>query len=121
MFVRLRSHVGALLVVAALLLGSGYYYQVTQETSRANCQARYNTAFATNLILRSQLSGIRQDAEDALLATVSTLVLHPPVTTADKAKAATAYVAAFQTYQEAAAAYTAAKTANPLPAIPNCR
>lgn len=108
------------MVLAAVLLGASYFVQVHQESERADCQARFNAAFAANLTLRSQLSGQRQDAEDNLLTTVSSLVLHPAVTAADKQREALDYVAAFESYAKATAEYNAAKDAHPLPELPHC-
>lgn len=116
----LRKYAGVIVMIVALVLGGLYYYQVRHEEDRASCQSRFNTAFAANLTIRSTLSGQRQDAEDNLLTTVSSLVLHPAKTAAEKTKASQDYVAAFETYQSATDAYNAAKAANPLPSLPNC-
>lgn len=116
----MRRYAGPLMLVAAILLGTSYFVQVREESERANCQARFNAAFAANLTLRSQLSSQRQDAEDNLLNTVSSLVLHPALTVADKQREARDYVAAFESYAKATAAYNAAKDAHPLPELPNC-
>lgn len=117
---RLNRFGGPVLIALAVILGGLYFLQVHEESERSTCQASYNTAFAQNLTVRSQLSNARQDAEDALLSSITVLVLHPAVTTTEKAAATTAFVTAFQNYQAADAAYTAQKDANPLPPIPSC-
>lgn len=117
---RLNRYGGPILIAIAVLLGGLYFWQVRTESNQTACQASYNTAFAQNLTVRSQLSNARQDAEDALLSSVTLLVLHPATTPAEKAAANTAFVTAFQNYQAADAAYTAQKDANPLPPIPSC-
>lgn len=117
---KLRNNIGVIFVVLAIILGATYFYQLHTESNQADCQASYNTAFAENLTLRSQLSGQRQDAEDALLTTVSALVLHPATNAADKLKENQDFTQAFQTYTDATAAYDAQKDANPLPPIPSC-
>lgn len=120
MSAKLRKHVGALSMILALLVGGTYFYQVHQESDRAACQAQFNQAFSANLSIRSQLSGQRQDAEDALLTTVSVNVLHPATTAAGKLKQSQEFTQAFQTYEDATSAYNAQKAANPLPSIPSC-
>lgn len=120
MLAKLRSHIGVLIVLLALVMGGSYFYQVHQEEARAACQTRFNSAFTANLTIRSQLSSERQDAEDSLLVTISSLVLHPGTTAADKQVAARDYVAAFQTYQMANEAYVSSKDAHPLPTLPSC-
>lgn len=116
----LRKYGGGLIVVLAIILGTSYFIQVHHEQTRASCQSKFNTAFAQSLKLRSDLSGQRQDAEDGLLTTVSSLVLHPAKTVEEKQKASADYVAAFKTYEAANAAYAATKAANPLPELPSC-
>lgn len=117
---RLNRFGGPILIAIAVLLGGLYLWQVKTESNQTACQASFNDAFARNLTVRSQLSNARQDAEDALLSSITVLVLHPAVTTTEKAAATTAFVTAFQNYQAADAAYTAQKDANPLPPIPSC-
>lgn len=117
---RLNRFGGPVLIAIAIILGGLYFLQVHEESERSTCQASYNTAFATNLQIRSTLSAQRQDAEDALLSSITTLVLHPAVTAAEKTAANQAFLTAFQNYQAADAAYTAQKDANPLPPIPSC-
>lgn len=115
-----KKLVGAAIVAVALLAGGSYYHQVRDEQSRAACQSQYNVAFAKNITIRSELSGARQDAEDNLLTTVASLVLHPAVTAADKARESQDFVHAFQVYEDATAAYNAQKDHNPLPPLPSC-
>lgn len=117
---RKRSFVGIAIIIVALLAGGSYFKQVHDEQDRATCQAQYNAAFAQNLQIRSELSGARQDAEDNLLTTVASLVLHPAVTAADKARESQDFIHAFQTYEDATAAYNAQKDHNPLPPLPSC-
>lgn len=117
---KLHKYMGVFVMIGALLIGGTYFYQVHEESDRAACQAEFNQAFAANLTIRSQLSGQRQDAEDALLTTVSALVLHPAVSAADKLKESQDFTQAFQTYQDATSAYNAQKANNPLPALPSC-
>lgn len=116
----MRKYAGPLLMVAAVLLGLSYFFQVHEEQERASCQAKFNSAFASNLTIRSQLSGQRQDAEDTLLTTVSALVLHPATTAADKAREGQDFTKAFQTYEAATAAYNLQRDTNPLPPLPSC-
>lgn len=114
------KHAATLIMVIAIVGSAAYLWQVHVERAASACQSAYNEAFAQNLTVRSQLSNARQDAEDALLSSVTLLVLHPATTPDEKAAANTAFVTAFQNYQAADAAYTAQKDANPLPPIPSC-
>lgn len=110
----------ALIVAAAVLFGGVYAYEVHQEHAHAACSDAQAKVFIQVLTARSGTSNTRQDAEDALLDGLSVLVLNPPVTPADKARADRGYRMLFGDYAKAAAAFRHTKAASPLPVFPSC-
>lgn len=111
----------ALVVAAAVLFGGVYFAQVHQEQARSDCQAKINHAFIGAIGARSGPSDARVDALDALLSGISVLVLNPPMTAADKARAEKATRTLFGDYANAAAAFRQTKATSPLPVnTPKC-
>lgn len=116
----LRRYAGPLLIVLAILAGASYFIQVRGIERSFSCQAKYNSAFSQSLTLRSQSSNARQDAVDGLLGGVSTLILSAPKTDEEKAQAGAVYLELFRAYSDAKKENEAARSANPLPVIPDC-
>lgn len=113
-------HVGALFVGLAVLSGVLFYGNVREQADRADCQAKYNVAFAESLSLRSKFSGDRQNAVDEVIAGVGRLIANPPKTPAEQKKAGEEYVRLFTNFDKVSRANEAARTANPLPTLPDC-
>lgn len=110
----------AAIVAAAVLFGGVYGYEVHQEHAHAACSDAQARVFIQVLTARSGTSNARQDAEDALLDGLSVLVLNPPMTAADKARAEKATRTLFGDYSDAAAAFRHTKATSPLPVFPSC-
>lgn len=110
-----------LIVAASVLFGGVYFAEVHQQNARADCQAKINHALIGALAARSGPSDARVDALDALLGGLSVLVLNPPMTVADKARAQKATRVLFGDYADAAAAFRRTKAIAPLPVnTPKC-
>lgn len=110
-----------LIVAASVLFGGLYFAEVHQESARSSCQAKLNHAFIAAITARSGPSDARINALDALLGGVAVLVLNPPETATDKARAAKATRTLFGDYADAAAVFRQTKATSPFPAdTPKC-
>ena len=115
------NRLGAILVVGALVLGGGYYYQVMQEHERAACQSRYNQAFSEQARIRNQFLLEADDARDHLLRGVGDLITAKPTTDPDVAAQRSAtFRELFVEYAKKSAELELARENTPLPATPDC-
>jgi hypothetical protein len=121
MVARLRNHLGGLLVVLAVILGSTYAVQVHNEREQAECQSEYNQAFSQQSAIRSQISTDSDNAKTALLQGVGTALALPPTTDpATQSQRAKDFLQLFTTYNQEVQRVADERQANPLPPLPNC-
>lgn len=114
-----EARVGVSIMLLAVLAGSLYYADVNNREESARCQAAFNEAFTRALTVRSDLATQRQDAVDAVIVGVGSLVSLPPsATVAQQQARSKKFVSLFSEYTEAVAEYDKAREANPLPTLP---
>lgn len=119
---------GPLLIVGALILGGGYYRQAHEESVHSHqqaqfaaCQARYNTAFATQLLERSKISTSLSDAQTRILSDIGKALAAKPTKDPAVVKQRTAdFLNLFTEFDSVTAEIANTRTATPLPEIPNC-
>lgn len=120
---RLNHWAGLVMIVFAIVGGAIYYVQLQEQGERARCQSEVNAAVSANIKIRSQITQRSDEAQSALLAGVGKLVLNPvPVTDiAKRKKTGEEYMKLFRAFNKAADEVEAARAANPVPDIRECR
>jgi hypothetical protein len=112
---------GWLLVLGAVVGGLHYYQEVREQEARSQCQQRYNAAFTESLRIRSESTGKRQDAVDAVLSGVGELALSGPVISLEgQEERRQRFAELFRRYNEVVRENDADRAANPLPDFPDC-
>lgn len=126
---------GAFFVFLALVSGVFYYGNVHQQRSQIDCQAKYNQAFAGQLIARSRIADAASaalndsdQAKNVLLKGVGSLfLLEPTEDKKEEERREKAFLQYFRDFDAASAKFDAsaaatvkARAENPLPLIPEC-
>jgi hypothetical protein len=123
-----QARLGPIVLSLAVLIGATSWYQMDQVADQgrtdkrvAECQARYNQAFAQQLIIRSKLFSESDQIRDDLITRVGKQVLAPrSADPAEIAKRRAEMKRYFRDYARKSAASERHRNETPLPPIPDC-
>lgn len=114
--------IGPVVLLLALLMGVQYMVQVNRERDYTSCQTSFNSAFARQLSIRSELASQAQANVDQIILSIGKLVLPEDATPtpAELRASAAAYRKLFQDFATESAVISKRRAETPLPKIPDC-
>jgi hypothetical protein len=114
--------IGPVVLLLALLMGVQYMVQVNRERDYTTCQTSFNSAFAKQLSIRSELASQAQANVDQIILSIGKLVLPDNVTPtpAEQRERAAEYRKLFRDFATESAEISKRRAATPLPKLPDC-
>ncbi len=114
--------IGPVVLLLALLMGVQYMVQVNRERDYTSCQTAFNSAFARQLSIRSELASQAQANVDQIILSIGKLVLPEDATPtpAEQRTRAAEYRKLFQDFATESAVISKRRAETPLPKLPEC-
>ncbi len=114
--------IGPVVLLLAVLMGVQYMVQVNRERDYTACQTAFNSAFARQLSIRSELATQAQANVDQIILSIGNLVLPEDAkpTPAEQRARAAEYRKLFQDFATESAVISKRRAATPLPKLPEC-
>lgn len=117
----INERAGVIMVLLAFVVGGTYVVQVHRISTREQCFASYNQAFASQAATQARISQASDAAQTALLGGIGQAIVKKPTTDPkEQAKRTAAFLKLFTDFRIEADRVAAERAAVPLPNLPNC-